>query len=162
MNIPNHNFESLDTIFWVKLLKFFDADPDPGSGILLTLDPVSGINIPDPQHWYNTVNGLGFTGWWEKVCGGRSADNNRQPGIIIKLIYCKLGDLITCFLYFLLITGIILFKTLARKALQNRYPIIVRFFFMLHLYFYIHVCIVQCTLHYNHPVSAQKNVRITT
>jgi hypothetical protein len=40
-----------------KKLKFFDADPDTGSGIFLTLypgwinsDPESGINIPDPQH----------------------------------------------------------------------------------------------------------------
>jgi hypothetical protein len=40
-----------------KLLKFFDADPVPGSGIFLNLDPGwkssysgSGINIPDPQH----------------------------------------------------------------------------------------------------------------
>ncbi len=39
------------------LLPFFDADPDPGSGIFLTLDPGSGmekfgfaINIPDQQH----------------------------------------------------------------------------------------------------------------
>ncbi len=27
--------------FGLKILEFFDADPDPGSG----------INIPDPQHW---------------------------------------------------------------------------------------------------------------
>jgi hypothetical protein len=39
------------------MLKFFDADLDPGSGIFLTLDPGSknsdprsGINVPDPQH----------------------------------------------------------------------------------------------------------------
>jgi hypothetical protein len=47
MNIPNHFSESLETIFWVKILKFSDADP--GSGIFLTLDPGkfgSGINIP--------------------------------------------------------------------------------------------------------------------
>jgi hypothetical protein len=37
--IPNHFSESLETIFWVKILKFFDADPgsenlfDPGSGM---------------------------------------------------------------------------------------------------------------------------------
>ncbi len=30
MNIPDHISESLETIFWVKMLKFFDADPDPG------------------------------------------------------------------------------------------------------------------------------------
>jgi hypothetical protein len=49
-----HNSKSFETIFWVKILKFFNADSDPG--IFLTLDPgwkrfVSGINIPDPQHW---------------------------------------------------------------------------------------------------------------
>jgi hypothetical protein len=27
MNNPNHISESLETIFWVKILKFFDADP---------------------------------------------------------------------------------------------------------------------------------------
>jgi hypothetical protein len=50
MNIPDHISESLETIFWIKILKFFDADPDSGSGTFLTLDPGSGINIPDPQH----------------------------------------------------------------------------------------------------------------
>ncbi len=56
MNIPDH--EGSETIFCEflgsRMLKFFDADPDPGSGIFL--DPGrkkfgSGINIPDPQHW---------------------------------------------------------------------------------------------------------------
>jgi hypothetical protein len=52
---PDHISESLETIIWVKIFKFFDADPDPGSGIFLTLNPGwekfgSGINIPDPQH----------------------------------------------------------------------------------------------------------------
>jgi hypothetical protein len=35
-------FREIITIFcnfWIKILKFFDADPDPGSGIFLTLDP---------------------------------------------------------------------------------------------------------------------------
>jgi hypothetical protein len=55
MNIPDHISERLETIFWVKILKLFDADPDPGSGTFLTRDPVwkkfgSKINIPDPQH----------------------------------------------------------------------------------------------------------------
>jgi hypothetical protein len=35
MNIPDHISESLETIFGVKILKSFDADP----GIFLTLDP---------------------------------------------------------------------------------------------------------------------------
>jgi hypothetical protein len=43
----------------LKILKFFDADPDPGFGIFLTLDPDpgsvmekfrSGITMPVPQH----------------------------------------------------------------------------------------------------------------
>jgi hypothetical protein len=38
-----HISESLETIFWVKILKFFDADADadadPDSGIFLTRDP---------------------------------------------------------------------------------------------------------------------------
>jgi hypothetical protein len=28
MKIPDHISESLETIFWVQILKFFDADPD--------------------------------------------------------------------------------------------------------------------------------------
>jgi hypothetical protein len=43
MNIPDHISERLETIFWVRILQFFDADPDPGSGIFLTLDPGSGM-----------------------------------------------------------------------------------------------------------------------
>jgi hypothetical protein len=43
MNIPDHISESSETIFWVKILKFFDADADPGSGNFLTLDPGSGM-----------------------------------------------------------------------------------------------------------------------
>jgi hypothetical protein len=63
MNNPDHISESLKTIFWVKILKFFDADPDPGSGIFLTLDPGwkkfgSGINIPDPQHCFRALEFL--------------------------------------------------------------------------------------------------------
>jgi hypothetical protein len=55
MNIPIHISESLETIFWVKKLKFFDVDPDPQSGIFRTLDPGwekfgSGMFIPDLQH----------------------------------------------------------------------------------------------------------------
>ncbi len=43
IGIPDHITESLKTIFGLKILKFFNADPDPGSGIFLTLDPGSGI-----------------------------------------------------------------------------------------------------------------------
>jgi hypothetical protein len=44
--------------FWVKILKFFDADPGSGLGKFgpgiwdgKKSDPGSRINIPDPQHW---------------------------------------------------------------------------------------------------------------
>ncbi len=47
MNNPYHISKSLETIFWVKLRKFFDADPGSVDG--KNLDPGSGINIPDPQ-----------------------------------------------------------------------------------------------------------------
>jgi hypothetical protein len=44
MNIPDHISESLETIFFgLKILKFFDADPDLGSGIRSPFDPGSGI-----------------------------------------------------------------------------------------------------------------------
>ncbi len=43
INNPDNIFESVETIFWVKILNFFDADPDPGSGIFLTLDSGSEI-----------------------------------------------------------------------------------------------------------------------
>jgi hypothetical protein len=36
-NILDHISESLETIFYVKILKFFDADLDPGSGNLINL-----------------------------------------------------------------------------------------------------------------------------
>jgi hypothetical protein len=37
--------EPLETIFWIKILKFFNADEDPD--IFLILDQGSGMNIPD-------------------------------------------------------------------------------------------------------------------
>jgi hypothetical protein len=40
-------FRELRNNFWLKILKFFDADPDPpGSGIFLTMDPVPEIIDP--------------------------------------------------------------------------------------------------------------------
>jgi hypothetical protein len=56
MNNPDHIFESLETIFWVKMLKVFDSDP--GSGIFFlpwirdgkNSDPGLGINMPDSQN----------------------------------------------------------------------------------------------------------------
>ncbi len=61
LNNPDHISKSLGTIFSLKYLDSFMADPDPGSGVFLTLDPGSGmakfgsgINIPDPQHCFFT------------------------------------------------------------------------------------------------------------
>jgi hypothetical protein len=56
---PGSYFPELRTQFFgLKKLQLFDADPDPGSEIFLTMDPgsgmekfVSGLNIPDPLHW---------------------------------------------------------------------------------------------------------------
>ncbi len=39
MDNPDDISESLETIVWVKILSFFNADADPGSGIILSLDP---------------------------------------------------------------------------------------------------------------------------
>jgi hypothetical protein len=41
MNIPDNISARLETVFWVKILKLFYADADPG--IFLTLDPGSGM-----------------------------------------------------------------------------------------------------------------------
>ena len=50
MNNQDHISEGFETIFWVKILKFFDTDSDPGSCIFLTVDPESrstGSNMSD-------------------------------------------------------------------------------------------------------------------
>jgi hypothetical protein len=46
MNIPDYISESLATILGLKYLNSFDADPDPVSGIFLTL---GNIRILDPR-----------------------------------------------------------------------------------------------------------------
>jgi hypothetical protein len=55
MNNPDHISECLETIFLVKILKFFDADSGSGMEKIRIRDLGwkkfgSGINIPDPQH----------------------------------------------------------------------------------------------------------------
>jgi hypothetical protein len=57
MNNQDHISESLEKIFGVKILTFFDADPGWkkfGSGIWDGKKFGSRINIPDPQHWFNS------------------------------------------------------------------------------------------------------------
>ncbi len=39
MNNPDHISESLETIFWVKILHFFDADPGSGMEKIRIRDP---------------------------------------------------------------------------------------------------------------------------
>jgi hypothetical protein len=58
MNNPDHISWSLETIFWVKILQFFDADLGSGMENIRIWDgkksdPGTGIEkkIPDPQHW---------------------------------------------------------------------------------------------------------------
>ncbi len=43
INNPDHISESVETMVWVKILKFLNEDPRWKKF-------VSGINIPDPQH----------------------------------------------------------------------------------------------------------------
>jgi hypothetical protein len=48
MNVPDNFSESLETVFGLKLLKFFDADPDPGSRIKDLVYRGSGIRNKHP------------------------------------------------------------------------------------------------------------------
>jgi fumarate hydratase class II len=57
MNNPDHLSESLETIFWVKILKFFDAGPESGMEKIRIRDkhpgaatlPASTVRVPV---WY--------------------------------------------------------------------------------------------------------------
>jgi hypothetical protein len=44
MNILDHISESLETIYWGRILKFFDAHADSDSEFFSTLDPGSEID----------------------------------------------------------------------------------------------------------------------
>jgi hypothetical protein len=47
-NIPDHFSENLETIFWVKILKLFDVDPDPGYvGLFYPRSGMGKIRIRD-------------------------------------------------------------------------------------------------------------------
>jgi hypothetical protein len=43
MNNPDHSSESSETIFWVKILKFFDADPESGMEKIRIQDKLLGF-----------------------------------------------------------------------------------------------------------------------
>jgi hypothetical protein len=49
MNNPDHISESLETIFWAKILKFFNSDPGSGIWDGKNSDLGSGRDIPDLQ-----------------------------------------------------------------------------------------------------------------
>jgi hypothetical protein len=53
MNIPDHISQSLEKIFWVKVLWCGSGMKKIVFGIRdgKNSDPGPGINIPDPQHW---------------------------------------------------------------------------------------------------------------
>jgi hypothetical protein len=48
IRIRSDYFRELGKNFGVEILKFFAADPDPGSGAVLIWDPGSRINIAGP------------------------------------------------------------------------------------------------------------------
>jgi hypothetical protein len=52
MNNPDHISESLESIFWVKILKFFDADPGFGMEKIRIRD----VKNSDPRFWINIPN----------------------------------------------------------------------------------------------------------
>jgi hypothetical protein len=53
MNNHDHIFESLETIFWVKILTFFDADP--GFGMEKTGSGMEKIRIRDKHPGSTTL-----------------------------------------------------------------------------------------------------------
>jgi hypothetical protein len=64
MNNPDQISESLETILWVKILKFFEADPGSEMEKIRIRGgknsyPGSGINIPDPQPFFHVFQGCG-------------------------------------------------------------------------------------------------------
>jgi hypothetical protein len=67
MNIPDHISESLETFFWVKkILQFFDADADPGSGIFNPRD--------NPDHISESLETI----FWVKIL--KFLDADADPG----------------------------------------------------------------------------------
>jgi hypothetical protein len=48
MNIPDHFYERVEAVFWVKkYLKFFVADPDEGLNILISIFCVCAESFQD-------------------------------------------------------------------------------------------------------------------
>jgi hypothetical protein len=58
MNNPDHISESLETIFWLKLLKFFDVDPGSGDKHPESATPLKSSNKAGSGPETNQVNRL--------------------------------------------------------------------------------------------------------
>jgi hypothetical protein len=88
MNISDLIFENLVFVFGITILKFFDADPgcpdpdlvNPGSRMKKS-DQGSGINIPDPQHWflYRNEDAAGFDTSWQYYTGYEGIGTGQSP-----------------------------------------------------------------------------------
>ncbi len=89
MNNPDHISEGLNTIFWVKILKFFDADtgwknPDPGYGM-------EKIRIRETSRIRNT----GFYYCWSLpsavyVCDVLVSSGSDDPVVVVSLMLLAL------------------------------------------------------------------------
>jgi hypothetical protein len=98
MNTLDHISESLETIFCVKILKFFDAnaDADPESGNLLTLDPDPGwkkfgSEIRD-KHPGSATMFVNFSKFVSYNLGGRSGFT--EPGPTRSPAHTWVGNLV--------------------------------------------------------------------
>jgi hypothetical protein len=82
MNNPDHISESLETIFWVKVLKFFDADPLSGMEKIRIRDkhPESATltftSVVDPRSAWIRID---FWLSWIRIRIG-NAGPGRDPG----------------------------------------------------------------------------------
>jgi hypothetical protein len=81
--------------FHLSLLLLF-LDPrseirDPGSGMGKNQDPGSGINIPDPQHWF--LNALIYPVLWIQIWIGsgsmRAKMTRKSRKQLVNFIFCK-------------------------------------------------------------------------
>ncbi len=123
MNNPHYFSYSLATIFWVKILKFFDADP--GSWIFLTLDP----------GWKKFGSGITDTGW--KKFGSGIPD--KHPGSATLITVLSWGN------YHYLVEEIIRFHTsdFVRILQTSPSPSIVRLPYVLQVMSLCPVCSVS-------------------
>ncbi len=109
--------DGVTTIFCVKLLKFFDADPGSQDLKIRIQDSGSGINIPDPQHWFAYEKG--YTGAVKrfqrdcftrlerlkydgcvKVHGRVNFPGKKFASFLVNLLSFKVGDRCICVVYF--------------------------------------------------------------